>query len=109
MPKEALDQERPDQKRSDQKRPDEHPLMGTEIIVDKHGNHVTDEPWNASSYNYAVPLGVRGRLLHFALDMVPYFFFGNSPKDPSWLLQRIWRSFEIVNRRKPEKEEGSAD
>ena len=71
-------------------------LAGTEIVVDAEGNAVWDQPRNAASYNYANnktnPAG------HFFKDMLPYFLFGNSPNDPSNIVQRLGRGIQNPRR-----------
>lgn len=58
----------------------------SENIFDKNFIPVTD-PVNGPTYNFSDPR--IDQIGHFFNDMVPYFLFGTSPDDPTWIWNRI--------------------
>lgn len=60
-----------------------------EAIYDKDGNRV-DNPRNIGTRNDSHPDGISGMAGHFFNDMLPYYFHGNTPNDPSPLSRRIF-------------------
>jgi RHS repeat-associated protein len=63
-----------------------------ETVYDCNGNIVTD-PVNRGTYNYASPNGASG-IVHFFVDVLPYYILGNSPDDPTHWWQRIGGTYD---------------
>ena len=65
-----------------------------EVITDASGKLVTD-PEDMGTYNFCPsdhglkPIAYTG---HFILDILPWIFLGNSPKDSTYMLERILAS-----------------
>jgi hypothetical protein len=60
-----------------------------EAVFDANGQLVTDAA-NTGTYNYgASGHGWSGEIHHGISDVLPYYVFGNSPDDPTPLLDRI--------------------
>jgi hypothetical protein len=64
--------------------------MGTfghcEAVFDSMGHAVTD-PRNMASYNYYGPSGLLDGAGHVLYDVLPYLILGNSPDDPTKIMQ----------------------
>lgn len=60
-----------------------------EGVYDANGNLVTD-PLNMGTYNFSPPSDKPGHLLK---DIVPYVIWGNTPEDPTALMDRLKRGF----------------
>lgn len=50
-----------------------------------------DDALNGSTYN----IGGNDFIRHFGLDMLPYYWLGKNPDDPTTMGQRFWRSFNL--------------
>lgn len=66
---------------------------GSEAVYDFRGRLVTD-PVNQGTYNYINPGDLTESAGHFIVDMVPYFFLGNSRDDPTWMHERVFASYD---------------
>jgi hypothetical protein len=56
-----------------------------EAVYDKYGNPVSDDQ-NLGTYNFAAPSNPIG---HFLLDVLPYWAWGNTAKDPTPFVDRV--------------------
>ena len=50
----------------------------------------TDDALNGSTYNFRT-----GLLGHTLYDVIPYYWLGNNPDDPTTMGQRWWRTFKL--------------
>ncbi|MGD9210902.1 MAG: RHS repeat-associated core domain-containing protein [Desulfobacteraceae bacterium] len=66
--------------------PDGH----SEVVFNREGRLVTD-PVNRGTYNFANPK--TNPIGHFFTDMLPYYFWGNSPDDPTSFNHRIFGTY----------------
>ena len=74
-----------------------------ELVYDSNDNLVTD-PVNMGSYNKCDP--DKSKIGHFIQDMVPYYLWGNSPDDPTTMMERITGTYKYnVNATKAEANE----
>ncbi|MDD2840353.1 MAG: hypothetical protein PHY80_04495 [Rickettsiales bacterium] len=79
-----------------------HKTMGYEVVLDSHGNIVTNA-LNMGTYNYYNPTldGVEsnslinGNVSHGFEDVAPYYINGNLSEDPSTFLQRLLRNGNV--------------
>lgn len=60
-----------------------------EIVVkldDKTNTYkIVDDNLNVGTYNYFNPDGIIGNVAHIFADVIPYYFYGNTPSDePRW-------------------------
>lgn len=62
-----------------------HPVTGQEVVFDKDGKIVTI-PENIGTKNYVPEPNWR----HFIVDVIPYYFWGNSEDDTTPLWNRLW-------------------
>lgn len=67
--------------------PDGH----SEAVFYPDGRHVTD-PANMATYNYGDPY--TDPIGHVLLDVLPYYWYGNSPYDPTNWWERTWASYD---------------
>ena len=58
-----------------------------EVIFDGDGGIVTDDA-NTGTYNFSDPSG--SPLGHFFQDMLPYYFWGNTPSDSTPVINRVF-------------------
>ncbi len=68
-----------------------------EAVYDKNGNLVTDDE-NQGTYNYASPDDWFG---HFLYDILPYWFWGNTPSDPTPFRNRVGGPDKAKKRKAP--------
>ncbi|MCF0242910.1 MAG: RHS repeat-associated core domain-containing protein, partial [Treponema sp.] len=59
-----------------------------ELVYDSNGDLVTDEV-NKGTYNFADPVGPKGKLEHGVKDLLPYLLYGNSEDDPTTGFERF--------------------
>ena len=43
--------------------------------------YIVDDPVNMGTYNYSNPDGIIGSAMHFVKDMLPYYYYKNTPSD----------------------------
>ncbi|WP_419785535.1 VENN motif pre-toxin domain-containing protein [Pseudodesulfovibrio sp.] len=78
-----------------------HPIYGYEVVINKHGDIVTNA-LNVGTYNFYNPdaaLGISllgGFFSHKEFDVNPYFDFGNSYDDPSSKAERYLRVLNLL-------------
>ena len=58
---------------------------GKEGIYSYDGDLVTD-PRDVGTYNYFVPTGTKGKIMHTLFDVIPWIVFGNDDNDPGPLI-----------------------
>ena len=65
-----------------------HELTGQEVVFDTDGKIVTDSA-NIGTYNYHSPVDLYNKIMHLAIDVLPYYKWGNSSEDDTLFEDRL--------------------
>ncbi len=67
-------------------------LRGAELVFNRKTERLDLSPENMGTYNYGL-----NPFSHFFLDMLPYYFWGNTPDDTTGIFKRIFGPFNDID------------